>query len=42
MLFMFLSLHLTYYPSVISLVPLIVLFLLPKILFVYRTEVRDK
>jgi len=41
MFFMSLGLHLTYYPLVVSLVPLIVLFLLPKILLHYRTEVRE-
>jgi len=35
------GLSLTYYLLVISLVPLIVLFLSPEILFVYRTGVRD-
>jgi len=35
------GLHLAYYPLVVSLVPLIVLFLLPKIQFIYRTEVQD-
>jgi len=39
MFFMSLDLHLTYYPLVVSLVPLIVLFLLPKILFLYMTRV---
>jgi len=38
--FISLGLHLTYYPLVISRVPLIVLFLLPKILFVYRSGVQ--
>jgi len=39
MFFMFLGLPLTYYPLVVKLVPLNVLFLLPKILFLYRTRV---
>ena len=38
---MSLVLHLTYYPLVVLLIPLIVLFLLPKILFLYRNEVWD-
>jgi len=38
MFFMFLVLFLTYYPLVVSLNLLIVLFLLPKILFVYKTK----
>jgi len=42
MFFMSLGLHLTYYPLVVSLVPLIVLFLLLKIMFLYRTGVRDR
>ena len=41
MFFMSLGLHLTYYPLIVSLVPFIVLFLLPKILFLYRTGVWD-
>jgi len=39
--FMSLDLPLTYYLLVISLVPLIVSFLLPKVLFVYKTGVQD-
>ena len=42
MFFVSLGLHLTYYPLVISLVPLIVLFLLPKILLLYRIGVWDR
>ena len=41
MFFMSLVLHLTYYPLVVSLVPLIVLFLLTKIHLLYRTGVWD-
>jgi len=41
MFFMSLRLHLAYYPLVVSIFPLIVLFLLPNIMFPYRTRVRD-
>jgi len=40
--FMSLCLHLTYYPLVVSPISLIVLFLLPKIIFVYMTGVWDR